>query len=104
LSPFIITHFFPKYSDAVQIIQILSLNVIPGTINLICISKFLGNKNSRVVLIAYGFQAVTQLSLIFVLGNIFGVIGVSIAYVLGTSAEALFLIRKTNYKLSDVFR
>jgi len=102
LSPFIITNFFPKYLEAVQIIQILSLNVIPGTINLICISKFLGNENSRVVLIAYGFQAVTQLSLIFVLGNMFGVIGVSVAYVLGTSAQSLFLIRKANYRLSSV--
>lgn len=104
LSPIIITHLFPKYSEAVQIIQILSLNVIPATIGLICISKFLGNENSRVVLIAYGIRAVTQLTLIVILGNMFEVIGVSIAYVLGTCAEALFLIRKTNYKFSNVFR
>jgi len=104
LSPIIITHLFPKYSEAVQIIQILSLNVIPSTIGLICISKFLGNENSRVVLIAYGIRAVTQLTLIVILGNMFEVLGVSIAYVLGTCAEALFLIRKTNYKFSNVFR
>jgi O-antigen/teichoic acid export membrane protein len=104
LSPFAVPQLFPKYTEAIQIIQILSLNVIPGTVCLICYSKFLGNENSKTVMIAYGIQAGTQLPCIFIFGTIFGVLGISFAYVLGTTLQALFLIRKANYKLSDIFR
>lgn len=104
LSPLIIPYLFPKYDEAVQIIQILSLNVFPGTICLIIYSKFLGNENSKVVMIAYGIQAVTQLSCIFVFGNMFGILGISVAYILGTSAQALYLIQKANYRLPNIFR
>lgn len=104
LSPVIIPYLFPKYDESIQIIQILSLNVVPGTLCLILYSKFLGNENSRTVMIAYGIQAGVQLFCILIFGNIIGVKGVAIAYVLGTSIQALYLIRKANYRILDIFR
>ena len=91
LSPIVLPVLFPKFTEAVQVIQIVSISVIPSTINLIYISKFLGKELSRVVLIGSGIFLAIQISLIFVLGEIWGVNGVAAALVIGASSETIFL-------------
>ena len=41
-SPLIIPEFFPKYIDTITAIQIISLGIVPGTISMFYVSKFLG--------------------------------------------------------------
>ena len=41
ISPDVIDWLFPKYIDAIDAIQIMSLGVIPGTISILYSSKFL---------------------------------------------------------------
>ena len=41
---------FPEFLDAVKIVQIISIAIIPGTINFLYISKFLGIEKTRIVL------------------------------------------------------
>lgn len=92
LSPFVLPALFPKFTDAIEVIQIVSLSIIPATINLIYISKFLGKGLSKIVLIGSGFFLSIQITSIFVLGQIYGVNGVATALLIATSAEAIFLI------------
>lgn len=92
LSPFVLPALFPKFIDAIEVVQIVSLSVIPSTINLIYISKFLGKGLSKIVLIGSGFFLSIQITSIFVLGQIYGVNGVATALLIATSAEAIFLI------------
>ena len=47
VSPVIISAFFPKFIPAIQVFQIVSLSVIPSTISLTFISKFLGLEKRR---------------------------------------------------------
>ena len=92
LSPFVLPALFPKFIDAIEVVQIVSLSVIPSTINLIYISKFLGKGLSKIVLIGSGFFLSIQITSIFVLGQIYGVNGVATALLIATSAESIFLI------------
>ena len=103
LSPIVLPVLFPKFTEAVQVIQIVSIAIIPSTINLIYISKFLGRELSRIVLIGSGIFLSVQVSLIFILGEILGVNGVAVALVLGTCAETIFLIiiNKKFFKIDD---
>ena len=49
--PLIIPEFFPKYTETVDAIQIMSIVIGPSTIALILESQFLGSEKSKVVLI-----------------------------------------------------
>ena len=97
------TLLFPKFIVAIEVIQIVSISVIPSTINLMYISKFLGNEKTKIILIGSGIFLLVQISAILVLGQLLGVNGVAIALVLGSSAEAIFLvsINKLIYKIKD---
>jgi O-antigen/teichoic acid export membrane protein len=93
---------FPKFTSAAEVIQIISLAVIPTTINYMYISKFLGSENNKVVLISSGIYVIVQLLGIFILGHLFGIRGITSAFVLAASSESLFLFsmdrfaKKTN--------
>lgn len=92
LSPFVLPAIFPKFTDAVEVVQIVSLSVIPSTINLIYISKFLGKGLSKIVLIGSGVFLSVQITGIVMLGQIYGVNGVATALLIATSAEVIFLV------------
>ena len=103
LAPIILPVLFPEFIEAVQVVQIISISVIPSTINLMYISKFLGNELSRIVLIGSGIFLSVQIVSILILGELLGVNGVAIALVLGASSEAIFLVsvNKLIYKIND---
>lgn len=92
LTPVILPHLFPKFKEAIGVIRIISLAIIPASINLVYISKFLGHERSRIVLVGSGIYLLTQILSIFILGKIYGVNGVAGAYVLASFAEAIYLI------------
>ncbi|MBI5860373.1 MAG: hypothetical protein HZB73_06845 [Nitrosarchaeum sp.] len=92
VSPILVPAFFPKFSSAVDVIQIVSFSTIPYAINQMLISKFLGIERSRIVLIGSGIFIAVQLSGIFALGSIYGIKGVAVAFVLAFSAQCAFLL------------
>jgi O-antigen/teichoic acid export membrane protein len=92
LSPIVLPIFFPKFLEAIQVVQIVSLSIIPATINLIYVSKFLSNGLSKIVLIGSGIFLATQITGILMFGEIFGVNGIAIALVIATAVETVFLV------------
>lgn len=97
LAPIILPVLFPKFTEAVEVVQIVSMSVIPSTINLIYISKFLGNELSKIVLIGSGIFLGVQMISIFVLGGFLGVNGIALALVLGSTSEAVFLVNVNRF-------
>ena len=98
--PVLIENFFPKYNDAIDAMQIMSISVIPWTVNLLYTSEMLGNEKSRMVLISYGLITFTITVGIITLGPIFGITGVAISQLLGQIIGALVLViakMKQNY-------
>ena len=92
LAPLVLPFLFPKFTQAIEVIQIISLAIIPSSINLMYISKFLGKENSKIVLTGSGIYLTAQILSIYFLGQFFGISGIAASVVLAASSEAIFLI------------
>ena len=90
-SPFFIENFFTKFSESIIPIQIASFSVIPTTISMILFSKILALEKSRFLIIANSVQLCVILIATIVLGILYGIIGVTIAFVLGNTMYAITL-------------
>ena len=92
LSPIIIPVLFTKYTNVVGVIQILSVSLIPMAVGIGYQSKFLSMEKSNVILISAGIYLATQITLILILGKIYGVNGMAASFVLATCAECAFYV------------
>ncbi len=90
LAPILVPVFFEKYSDGIPALQILVISVIPLTINAIYNSKLLAKESTKI-----GFSAIVRIGsmliLIAILGELYGLIGLSLAVLISISVNALFL-------------
>ena len=92
LAPVVIPVLFEEYSDAVEIVQIMSVGIVPLTVGYMYTSKFLGMEESRYVLFSSIIFIVIQVSLIFLLGSIMGINGAAIALVLAATSQSAYLV------------
>ena len=100
--PYGIDTFLPKYEDSIQPMQILSLAIIPLTIISIQESEFLAKENSRVVLFGNVLQSGFYLVAIILLGQVLGLIGLSIGFVMATIIRSIFnvIMKSVKSKIS----
>lgn len=91
-APEIIKIMFPEFLEAVSIVQIVSLGIIPGTVNYMYISKFLGNLQNKIVVISSIVFLVSIISGMLILGEVYDVYGIAVAFVLASTFESIFLI------------
>ena len=91
IAPLIISVIFPDYEESIDVIQIMSISVIPATIGQMLMSKFLGQEKSRYVLFGRLVTLSIMIPGIIILGTIYELQGVSIAYLLSSSGQAIFL-------------
>jgi len=96
-SPFFIENFFTKFSESIIPIQIVSFAVIPTTISVILFSKILALEKSRFLIVANSVQLCVILIATIFLGIFYGIIGVTIAFVLGNTVHTITLAI-INYK------
>ena len=92
LGPTVIEVFFPKYLEAKDAIQIMSIIIAPSTIALIFESQFLGSEKSRVVLIGAIISLVILTGGMIILGLNFGIIGLAWSLIIATTAKMVFLL------------
>lgn len=92
LVPLIMSYVFPKYLEVSGAVQIMSLGIIPGTVDMIYTSRLLGNEKSRFVLIAGLISLVIMILGMIVLGSSLGTTGIAITYVLALSVKAIYLL------------
>lgn len=97
LSPIVFPVLFPKFNEVIPIVQIMSISIIPGTINLTYISKFIGNEKIRTVFIGSLIFLAVQIITIITLGKIYGVNGVATSFVLAVTLETIYLIIADNF-------
>jgi len=98
LSPYIIPNLFPKFIDAIDAIQIMSVAIIPATLTLLYTSKLLGLEKSKFVLTAEIISASTLIAGFIILGPIFGIMGLASVFVLSVTLEACLLFGITKIK------
>jgi O-antigen/teichoic acid export membrane protein len=91
-SPMVIQIIFPTFVEAVSIVQIIALAVIPGTVNYMYISKFLGNLKNKII-VASSIIFLTSIILgMIILGELYDVQGIAAAFVLASIMESIFLL------------
>jgi len=90
-SPYFIESFFTKFSESIIPIQIASFSVIPSTISLILFSKIMALEKSRFLIIANSVQLCAILIGTIFLGILYGVIGITVAFVLSNTIYAITL-------------
>ena len=82
---------FPKYEDALNVIQIMSISVIPATIGQMLMSKFLGQENARIILAGRIGFAGSFITSILVLTPIFGINGAASSFVIASILQCIIL-------------
>jgi len=91
LAPFFVNEFFPKFSDGIFSLQIIVLSVIPLSISSIYTAKLMAKESTRI-----GFSAIIRvgslLALITVLGQLYGLEGLSLAFLLSIIINTVFLV------------
>ena len=91
LFPHIIPNFFPKFIEAIEAIQIMSIAIIPAMFSLLYTSKLLGLEKSKFVLISKIIATSSLIIGFIILGPIFGIIGLAYVFLLTGIFEACFL-------------
>ena len=91
LFPHIIPNLFPKFIEAIEAIQIMSIAIIPAMFSLIYTSKLLGLEKSKFVLISKIIATSSLIIGFIILGPIFGIIGLASVFVSVSIFEASFL-------------
>ena len=89
--PLIIPYFFPKYEDAIVAIQIISISAVPTTIGYFLISKLLSLEKSKPILFARLISMSIIVVFLIILSKPLGITGISIAFILSTSSQTIFL-------------
>ena len=91
VAPLVIPIVLPEYTTTVDLIPILSLVVIPRTISVMITSSFLGQENSKYVVIGNIITFAVLVTSIFPLAELFEITGVAIAYVIGFSSNTAYM-------------
>jgi len=92
IAPILINEFFPKFTEAVDAIKIMSIVVIPTTISLIIESEFLGKEKSRIVLVGTAILVTSLIIGMIVLGSLMGIEGVAYSLVIAQTAKLCFYL------------
>jgi len=90
--PNVIDWLFPKFIDAKDAIQIMSLGVVPGTISILYGSKFLGMEKSKIVMIPKLVSLGVVIGGFLYFGPIYGTVGLAWIIVTEMIWQAIFLI------------
>jgi len=100
LSPIFLPILFPQFTEAIVVIQIMSVSIVPSAIASTYISKYLGSENSKIVIIGSGLYLSTQIVSIIVLGNMYGLNGVALSVVISSLVHVVYfiIIDKLYYK------
>ena len=98
LFPYIIPNLFPKFIEAIDAIQILSIAIIPVMISLLYTSKFLGLEKSKFVLISQIIKTSALIIGFIIFGPIFGIVGLASVFLLVNVFEASFLFSISQIK------
>lgn len=88
--PLIFPTIFPKYSNSIDAIRIMSLALLPMSIVKIYMSKFLALERSRFVLIGLVISLSVLIPTMIVFGIWYEILGIATSFVLATVIQAVY--------------
>jgi O-antigen/teichoic acid export membrane protein len=100
MAPILLPILFPQFTEAIVVIQIMSLSIVPSAIASTYISKYLGSENSKIVIGGSGLYLSVQIISIIVLGQMYELNGVALSVVISSIVHVVYfiIIDKLYYK------
>ena len=92
LSPQLIPILFPKYIEAIEVIQIMGFALIPTALTMILTSELLGKENSKSVILSNIIGIIALIIGIVILGEIMGLLGLALSLVIGRILQCISLL------------
>ena len=89
--PYLVNEFLPKYSEGISSMQIMILTIIPQTIGSYFGAKLISRESTKMGYIAL-IKLIAFLILIVFLGDLYGLIGLSLALLLSTLVGLFVLL------------
>ncbi len=91
VAPTIISSIFPKFTDAENIIRIISWAIIPATIQATYyFPKFWAEEKNNIILITTIITTISQILGILILGTLYGAIGIALSMVMSNVLGLIF--------------
>jgi len=84
VSPIFVEEFFPKYSEGILALQIIVLTIIPQAIGAKFSAKLIARESTKIGYVSL-INIATLLVIIAIFGEIYGLVGLSIAVLISTS-------------------
>ena len=92
LIPNILPLVLSEYQDSIIPMQIMSVGIFPIVISAMIESRFLGHEKTNLVLISNGIQLGFYFSLIVILGQEMGLVGLAYSFLIATIVRAIFYL------------
>lgn len=101
--PVLINIFFPEYIDVIPLTQIMSIGILPMTINAILNSRLLAKEHSKNVFVGAIVYLLSLVILFYLLGRAAGLIGLGISLVVSLSLQSLtlFILSRRNNIITE---
>lgn len=92
LAPVVLPILFPQFEELVDLVPIMGLSILPHTLIMLYMSKFLGSENTRPIMISSLIHLGILVSGILILTNYYSTLGLAISFVIAEIIEAVLLI------------
>jgi len=92
LSPILIPIVFPKYIEAIEVIQVMGFALVPSVLTLILTSELLGKENSKSVILGVIVAIIVLIIGIIILGEYMGLLGLAYSLVIARSLQCITLL------------
>ena len=92
LVPVLMPVLFPQYVQSTVMIQIMSVAIVPLTVNFMIISRLLADEKGRTVVTASVIFIIIQITGIVTLGDYYDARGIAMAIVIAASGESAYLL------------
>ena len=92
LSPILIPIVFPKYIEAIEVIQVMGFALVPSALTLILTSELLGKENTKSVILGVIVAIAALIIGIIILGEYMGLLGLAYSLVIARSLQCITLL------------
>ena len=99
LASIILPIIFSEFDEAIVIVQIMSLALVSNAISTMLMSNLLAHEKIQKVVIGQSISLTVIVSRIFLLGEIYGILGAAISFTIGNTVGCIYLFSITKLQI-----
>jgi len=98
IAPYIVKILFPSFQNAIELIRVMSVAVVPLTLTSLANAKLFGKEKSGYVFMGGLIYVISTLFTLIIFGTFFNTVGIGLAIILSQLIRALYLWSKVRIK------